>query len=79
MEVEIFDVWEIDFMGFFVPSNQNQRVGVDYVSKWVEPTTYPLDDAKVFIKFLKSASSNGSTLPHLKSLMMKDLIFAIKY
>lgn len=35
MEVEIFNVWEIDFMGFFVPSNENQRVGVDYVSKWV--------------------------------------------
>lgn len=37
MEVEIFDVWGVDFMGHF-PSSYNNRyilVPVDYVSKWV--------------------------------------------
>ena len=35
LEVEIFDVWEIDFMGPFPSSFGNQYilVGVDYVSK----------------------------------------------
>ena len=36
--VEIFDVWGLDFMGPF-PSSYGNRfilVGVDYVSKWAE-------------------------------------------
>jgi len=38
LEVEIFDVWGIDFMGPFPSSYGNKYilVAVDYVSKWVE-------------------------------------------
>lgn len=38
LEVELFDVWGIDFMGPFVTSLGNKYilVAVDYVSKWVE-------------------------------------------
>jgi len=55
LEVEIFDVWGIDFMGPFPPSNGNQYilVAVDYVSKWVEAVALPTNDAKVVLKFLK--------------------------
>ena len=55
LEVEIFDVWGIDFMGPFPPSNGNMYilVAVDYVSKWVEATTTPKNDAKTVVKFLQ--------------------------
>ena len=38
LEVKIFDVWGINFMGPFPNSfgNQFNLVIVDYVSKWVE-------------------------------------------
>lgn len=55
LEVELFDVWGTDFMGPFVPSNQNQYifVAVDYISKWIVATAFPTNDSKVVIKFLK--------------------------
>ncbi|XP_028799536.1 uncharacterized protein LOC114754863 [Neltuma alba] len=55
LEVELFDVWGIDFMGPF-PKSLNQEyilVAVDYVSKWVEATACVSSDAKTVIKFLK--------------------------
>ena len=38
LEVEIFDLWGINFMGPFPPSDRKEYilVAVDYVSKWVE-------------------------------------------
>ena len=38
LEVEIFDLWGIDFMGPFPPSDGKEYilVAVDYVSKWLE-------------------------------------------
>lgn len=44
LEVELFDVREINFMGPFPPSFSNQYilVAVDYVSKWMEVTTLPM-------------------------------------
>ncbi|XP_078171369.1 uncharacterized protein LOC144565476 [Carex rostrata] len=38
LEVELFDVWGIDFMGPFPPSHGYEYilVAVDYVSKWIE-------------------------------------------
>ena len=38
LQVEIFDVWGVDFMGPFPMSEQCKYilVAVDYVSKWVE-------------------------------------------
>ena len=55
LEVEIFDVWGLDFMGPFPSSYGNKYilVGVDYVSKWVEAIASPTNDAKVVTKFLR--------------------------
>ncbi|XP_070039151.1 uncharacterized protein [Nicotiana tomentosiformis] len=54
-EVEVFDVWGIDFMGPFVSSYGNKYilVAVDYVFKWVEAVTLPTNDAKGVIGFLR--------------------------
>jgi len=58
LEVEIFDVWRIDFMGPFPASNGNQYilVAVDYVSKWVEVVALPTNDANVVVKFIRKYS-----------------------
>ncbi|XP_039687849.1 uncharacterized protein [Medicago truncatula] len=55
LEVEIFDVWGVDFMGPFPSSFGNQYilVAVDYVSKWVEAIASPTNDAQVVIKMFK--------------------------
>ncbi|XP_070012959.1 uncharacterized protein [Nicotiana sylvestris] len=55
-EVEVFDVWGIDFMGPFVSSFGNKYilVVVDYVSKWVEATAFPTNDTRVVVGFLKN-------------------------
>jgi len=56
LEVEVFDVWGIDFMGPFPSSFGNKYilVAVDYVSKWVEAIASPTNDARVVIKMFKS-------------------------
>ncbi|XP_062080460.1 uncharacterized protein LOC133785226 [Humulus lupulus] len=48
LEVEVIDVWGIDFMGPFSSSFNNKYIllDVDYVSKWVEATTTPTNDGK---------------------------------
>ncbi|KAH9698291.1 hypothetical protein KPL71_023958 [Citrus sinensis] len=55
LEVEVFDVWGMDFMGLFPPSFGNLYilVAVDYVSKWVEAATLPTNDAKTMVAFLQ--------------------------
>ncbi|GKC34783.1 reverse transcriptase domain-containing protein [Tanacetum coccineum] len=47
MNVKIFDVWNIDFMGSFPSSRRNRYilVVVDYVSKWVKAKALPTNDA----------------------------------
>nr|GFB33642.1 reverse transcriptase domain-containing protein [Tanacetum cinerariifolium] len=60
---EIFDVWDIDFMGPF-PSSKGSKyilVAVDYLSKWVEAKALPTNDARVVVKFLKSLFSRFGT------------------
>ena len=55
LEVELFDVWGIDFMGPF-PSSLGYKyilVMVDYVSKWVEAMPTLTNDARVVKKMLK--------------------------
>ncbi|CAA7014737.1 unnamed protein product [Microthlaspi erraticum] len=54
LEVEVFDVWGIDFMGPFPTSFGDQYilVAVDYVSKWVEAIASPTNDAQVVIKII---------------------------
>jgi len=55
LEVELFDVWGIDFMGPFVSSFGNKYilVAVDYVSKWVEAIALPNNEGKTGVQFLK--------------------------
>ncbi|XP_022853762.1 uncharacterized protein K02A2.6-like [Olea europaea var. sylvestris] len=55
LEVEIFDVWGIDFMGPFPSSYNNQYIllAVDYVSKWVEAKALLTNDARVVVDFIK--------------------------
>ncbi|XP_075088441.1 uncharacterized protein LOC142170433 [Nicotiana tabacum] len=55
IEVEIFDVWRIDFMGPFPSSSGCMYilVAVDYVSKWVEAIALPTNDVKVVVNFVK--------------------------
>ena len=55
LEVELFDVWGIDFMGPF-PSSFNKKyilVVVDYVYKWVEAIATPTNNSRVVIRFVK--------------------------
>ena len=55
LEVEVFDVWGIDYMGPFPSSKGNLYilVAVDYVSKWVEAVASPTNDAKTVISLFK--------------------------
>ena len=55
VEVKLFDVLGIDFMGSFPPlfGNLYILIAVDYVSKWVEVATLPTNDAKTVVKFLQ--------------------------
>ena len=50
LEIELFDVWGIDFMGPFPPSYSNIYilVVVDYLSKWVEAIATPTNDTKQY-------------------------------
>ncbi|KAL4284741.1 hypothetical protein GQ457_16G018120 [Hibiscus cannabinus] len=54
-EVELFDVWGIDFMGPFPTSFGNLYIllVVDYVSKWVEAIATTHNDAKTVQRFIK--------------------------
>lgn len=54
LEVKLFDVWGLDFIGLFVKSFGNQYifVTVDYVSKWVEVVALPTSDGNGMINFL---------------------------
>ncbi|KAL4282055.1 hypothetical protein GQ457_03G020930 [Hibiscus cannabinus] len=55
LEVELFDVWGIDFMGPFPSSFGNLYIllAVDYVSKWVEAIATTHNDAKIVQRFIK--------------------------
>ncbi|XP_021727206.1 uncharacterized protein LOC110694340 [Chenopodium quinoa] len=48
LELEVFDVWAIDFMGPFISSHGNKYilVAADYVSKWAEVVASPTNDSK---------------------------------
>ena len=56
LEVELFDVWGIDFVGLF-PSSYGHKyilLAGDYVSKWVEAIPTITCDAKVVLRFIRS-------------------------
>ncbi|XP_019258572.1 PREDICTED: uncharacterized protein LOC109236797 [Nicotiana attenuata] len=65
MEIEIFDVWGIDFMGPFVNSCGMKYilVAVDYVSKWVEAIALPNNEARSVTTFLKKNIFTRSGIP----------------
>ena len=56
LEVELFYLWGMDFMGPFPPSFNNLYIllAVDYVSKWVESIPTRTNDASVVAQFLRS-------------------------
>lgn len=85
LEVELFDVWRIDFMGLFPPSFRKHYIliAVDYVSKWVEVVPLPTSDAKVVVNFLKNYIFSRFGVPralisdegtHLLNKLMKNLL-----
>ena len=55
VEVELFDVWGIDFMGpFMILYRQNYTlVAVDYLSKWVEVVALLENNRKRVVVFIK--------------------------
>ena len=72
LEVEIFDVWGIDFMGQFSSSFGNQYILVtmDYVSKWVEAIPTRTNDNRVVVKFLEENIFSRSVPRALLSVIM---------
>ncbi|KAM2851329.1 hypothetical protein PS2_027469 [Malus domestica] len=54
--VEIFDVWGMDFMGPFPPSYGFTYIllAVDYVSKWVEAKATRTNDSRVVANFINA-------------------------
>ena len=56
LEVELFDLWGMDFMGPFPSSFNNLYIllAMDYISKWVEAKPIRTNDASVVVKFLRS-------------------------
>lgn len=56
LEVELFDVWGIDFGGPSLPSFGKNYilVTVAYVSKWVEAVDFPTNEAKMVVEFLRA-------------------------
>ncbi|XP_021724274.1 uncharacterized protein LOC110691627 [Chenopodium quinoa] len=55
LELEVFDVWAIDFICPFISSHGNKYilVTVDYVSKWAEAVASPTNDSKVVVNLFK--------------------------
>jgi hypothetical protein len=56
LQIDLFDVWGIDFMGPFPNSNGYEHilVMVDYVSMWVEAIPYRRDSMEESISMIKS-------------------------
>ena len=55
LQIELFDVWGINYMGPFPMSKGYEYilVAVDYVSKWVEALPFRAADAKNSKKMFK--------------------------
>ncbi|GKD49201.1 reverse transcriptase domain-containing protein [Tanacetum coccineum] len=72
---EIFEVWGIDFMVPFPSSRGNKYilVAVDYLSKWVEAKTFPTNDARVVVKFLKYLFARFGNHRKLQLNKLKEL------
>lgn len=88
LEVKLFYVWEIDYMGPFPSSMGNKYIllAVDYMSKWIEAIVSPINNAKVVTRLFKNiifprfstpklAISDGG--PHFMSKCFENLM--LKY
>ena len=55
LEIELFDVWGIDFMGPFANSFGHEYIllTVDYMSKWVEAIPTRTNDSRVVCDFVR--------------------------
>lgn len=55
LEVEVFNVWDLDFLGPFPSSFGDQYIliAVEYVLKWVEVVVLPTNNIKVVVRFLR--------------------------
>jgi len=75
LEVEVFDVWGIDFMGPFPSSMGNKYIliAVDYVSKWIEAIASPTCDTKVVVKMFKNI-----IFPRFGAQVYGNICFSIK-
>ena len=82
LEIELFDVWGIDFMGPFPNSFENQYmlVAMDYVSKWVKAIPSKTNDNKVAIKFLKENifSCFGTLVLSSVTMVLSSAIYPLK-
>lgn len=67
LQMEIFDVWGIDFMLPFISSLGNQYIiiSIDYVLKWIEIIVSPANDTRVVIKLFKKIIFTGFGVPRL--------------
>ena len=56
LEVELFDLWGMDFMRPFPSSFSHMYIllAIDYISKWVEAIPTRTNDPSVVVKFLRS-------------------------
>ena len=73
LEVEIFDIWGIDFMGPFPPSFRNMYIllAVDHVSKWVETIATQK-------KMMLNQSCNSSIKTSSPDLALLDVFLVMK-
>lgn len=67
LEVEIFNVWGIDFMGPFPSSMGNQYilVVVEYKSNWIKAIFTPINYERVVIKMFKKRIFQRFRVPRL--------------
>ena len=85
LEVEIFDLLGIDFMGSFPPSDGKEYilVVVDYVSKWVEVIPTRTNDHREVLRFItrcifarygcpRAIISNGGS--HFNNAHLQELL-----
>ncbi|XP_062080184.1 uncharacterized protein LOC133784934 [Humulus lupulus] len=76
LEVELFDVWGIDFMGPFPSSYNNKYImlAVDYVSKLVEAATTPNCDGKEALFYHPLANGQAEVSNReIKSILEKTV------
>ena len=79
LEVELFDLWGMDFMGPFPPSFSNLYIllAVDYVSKWGEAIPTRTNDTSVVFKFLPShiyTVRHSTSIAHLCNKMVDRVL-----